>query len=149
MNIQKLMQAGTYKLYGPYKAKDGRLRVIHKYTKSGERKSQSYRRYVMEVLLGRELRPEEIVDHIDNDYTNNDPSNFQVITYGENNRKARAYHDTTAKIHEFICPECGVKCEKPLATVNSNRKNKPGLRGPYCSRSCSGKSIYKLRGGIK
>jgi hypothetical protein len=36
-------------------------------------------RYVMARKLGRELRPEEDVDHIDRDRENNDPTNLRVL----------------------------------------------------------------------
>lgn len=44
-------------------------------------------RLVMEKVIGRYLTSEEHVDHIDQDKTNNDPSNLQVLSPTEHSKK--------------------------------------------------------------
>ena len=39
--------------------------------------------FVMEAVLGRRLEDDEVVHHIDNDKTNNDISNLQLMSHGE------------------------------------------------------------------
>ena len=87
--------------YNIYKNKDGRLRAYNKTT----HKVTSYPRVLMESILGRQLLPTEDVHHKDEDPTNNDPSNLEVIDckehdklHGEKNRK---YFDQT-----MTCPIC-------------------------------------------
>lgn len=43
-------------------------------------------RIIMERRLGRELRDDEVIHHIDHDKTNNDISNLVVMTRSEHTR---------------------------------------------------------------
>lgn len=45
-------------------------------------------RLVMEAVLGRYLRPGEVVDHIDGDTSNNDPSNLRVFASNADHLRA-------------------------------------------------------------
>ena len=47
---------------------------------------RDYHRWIMEQELGRELRQDEVVHHIDGDKRNNDVSNLQVMTRSEHAR---------------------------------------------------------------
>ena len=67
------------KVYGPYTRKDGRQHVV--LYESGVPKTVSYPKFLLEQKLGRSLNADETCDHIDNDYTNNDVSNLQVLSY--------------------------------------------------------------------
>jgi len=59
----------------------------------GEKRGDRDKRYVylhravMENTLGRYLKPEEEVDHIDGNKTNNDPSNLKLRMRGEHQRE--------------------------------------------------------------
>lgn len=44
--------------------------------------------YIVEKMLGRELKKSEVVHHIDGDFTNNSPSNLQVM----DDKEHRRYH---------------------------------------------------------
>lgn len=55
---------------------------------NGVRKKQH--RHVMEVALGRALRPDEDVHHKDGNKTNNDPSNLEILPHGEHARVTNA-----------------------------------------------------------
>lgn len=124
------------KMYGPYTRKDGRkhLCIVHD---DGRKQTKSYPRYLLEQHLGRELLPEETVDHINNDFTDDRLENLQLLSLAENARKEYIRSGRFRKMYTFNCPLCGKEASKFLNHVLSNWKK--GKAGPYCSRSCSGK----------
>lgn len=93
----------------------------------------SYSRYLMCVKEGRILSKNEEVDHIDNNKTNDDPSNLQIITPKDNKRKEIKHRGTTYAI--IKCPWCR---EYYLTTVRKTHLKKGGLY-TTCSRKCSRK----------
>lgn len=123
------------KVYGPYLRKDGRKHVIHYDTDTGKRRTQSYPRYLMEQHLGRELLPDETVDHINEDFTDDRIENLQLLSLADNIRLA----SKGPIMLRFVCP-C---CKKPFSIRQSQYKHnqkKMGKRGPFCSRRCAGKT---------
>ena len=122
-----------YKVYGPYTRPDGRQHVIHYDGKT--RRTQSYPRYLMENYLGRTLFEWEQVDHVDDDVTNNDISNLQLLTQTANLKKSRRY----AEFADYLCPTCNNWFEMPVRQYRNNQL-KQGKRGPYCSKSCAGRA---------
>jgi hypothetical protein len=76
-------------------------------------------RVVMQVVLGRELLPSEVVHHRDGNRTNNSPRNLAVLDQGEHTSK----HKRKVPVVGY-CDHCG---EAYLA--------KSGAR--FCSRLCS------------
>jgi hypothetical protein len=90
-------------------------------------------REVIEEKIGRELRENEVVHHVDGDKKNNNPENLTVMERSEHS----AHHAEEAEIYEFNCPWCGNKSTQLASDVRSNRKK--GCAGPFCSRSCAGK----------
>lgn len=129
------------KIFGPYLRKDGRKHICIVYS-TGERKTKSYPRWLLEQHLGRELLPSETVDHIDNDFTNDSLSNLQILSRAENTRKGMSLNSRKMKYYEFICPCCGTPAVKKLKDVKSNHKNRHS--GPFCSRKCAGISSHIL-----
>ena len=125
------------KIYGPYLRCDGRKHVVIVHD-DGRKQTKSYPRLLMEQHLGRELLPEETVDHINNDKTDDRVENLQILTLADNARKQMAL--CPRKIHTFICPNCGTNSTKFLSYVT--RIKKQGSAGPFCSRSCAGKFTY-------
>lgn len=126
------------KMYGPYLRKDGRKHVVILH-EDGTKQTKSWPRVLMEQHLGRELLPEETVDHIDNDFSNDAIENLQVLSRVENIQKE--HKRNPRKIYEFNCPECGDFSTKYLNEVLHNRKL--GKKGPYCSRKCAGRATYQ------
>ena len=121
------------KVYGPYTRKDGRQHVV--LYESGVRKTVSYPKFLLGQKLGRSLNADETCDHIDNDYTNNDVSNLQVLSRSDNSIKACSLKPK--EYGTFTCPVCLVSFTKPMKDIRANKKK--GKSGPYCSRSCAGK----------
>lgn len=126
------------KINGPYIRKDSRshICIVHD---DGRKQTKSYPRYLMEQHLNRELLPSETIDHIDNDKTNNNISNLQILTLSENTKKHHKLNPR--KLYTFICPYCNKQSTKWDNNVKGNIKK--GKSGHYCSRSCAGKATYK------
>ena len=120
------------KMYGPYTRSDGRSHVIF-IDSQGKRRTQSYPRYLMEQHLGRELLPNEHVDHINDDCSDNRIENLQLLSQAENNKKS-----SFKKMYYCECPACGKGFEAIASRVEYNQ-GKQGKAGPYCSKSCAGK----------
>jgi hypothetical protein len=127
-------------VYGPYTRDDGRKHVIH-YV-DGVRRTQSYPRFLMEKHLGRKLDPDDHVDHINNDYTDDRIENLQLLTQTENNKKSVKATGRSAKWYTFLCPECDEEAMIPYKDYKRNQLIKKKA-GPYCSKSCAGKASHK------
>src|SRR5687767_8198058 len=99
-------------IYGPYVSeKDGRKRITI-YEDDGTTHSMQYCKYLMECKLGRKLTKDETVDHIDDDKTNDDINNLQILSRADNTAKENRRR---AKQRKLICTTCGYKnciCEK-------------------------------------
>ena len=67
-----------------------KLRNAHLNTGEGKTYTKTFSRHthrvVAEAMLGRKLRSDEVVHHIDGNKRNNDPSNLQVMTRSEHAR---------------------------------------------------------------
>jgi len=103
-------------------------RTLSLYNNSQDRSSTQYARYLMSVELGRFLRFNEQVDHIDEDKTNDDISNLQILTPLANTRKSHIVD----KI-KCICPVC---FKKFLSTKQRLYKKTNSTK--CCSRKCGG-----------
>lgn len=78
---------------GPYLRKDGRKHIVLNNTalKTGNKnkiKTISYPKALMEIQLGRKLLKDETVDHIDENKSNDDLNNLQILSRADNARKA-------------------------------------------------------------
>ena len=118
-----------------YLCKDGRTRMYDPDTK----KVTSYPRYLMEQKLGRSLRHNEDVHHLDNNPLNNDLSNLEVRLRGEHQREhSTKYHDKT-----MTCSYCGKEFiwtahQQKLRAANAKRPGRHESGLVFCSRKCSG-----------
>jgi len=125
------------KIYGPYERNDGRSHIIHFDEENNSRRTQSYPRFLMEQVMGRELTSSEHVDHINGDRTDNRLANLQIFSPQDNGRKSIIERGLSAKTLDFLCPVCG----KEFTITRSKHKRNQitlGYRGPYCSHRCSG-----------
>ncbi|KAM9950982.1 hypothetical protein ACTFIT_009739 [Dictyostelium discoideum] len=106
----------------------------------------------MSVKLGRLLSPNEQGDHIDEDRTNDDISNLQILTAEENRIKSERYRrllkEKGGVYFDFNCPLCGAP--KRILAKNYLARMETGTP-PTCSKSCSaklqlslGKSAFKM-----
>jgi hypothetical protein len=128
------------RVYGPYSRKrDKRQHVVLVYPDLSKQ-TVSYPKFLMEQHLGRYLLPNETVDHINRDCTDNRIENLQIL-----DRKHHASLDAKRvdkSTQEFTCPVCKDKFTLEGNTLQ-DRLNKMirinDYKGPFCSRKCSSK----------
>jgi len=123
------------KVYGPYTRKDGRKHVILYDPKTQKRTTVSYPKYLMEQHLGRKLGIDKTVDHIDDDFTNDDLGNLQILTRLENVKKSHLLRP--AEFYIFECPICKVHFKSRMSDYRYHQEKK-GKAGPFCSKTCAG-----------
>lgn len=72
---------------GPYVRKSDRRAIV---ALTGHKKTTTRQlaKVRLEVKLGRRLQNDETVDHKDEDHTNDDPNNLQLLTKSDNSRKS-------------------------------------------------------------
>lgn len=125
-----------YYLYKVHHKKENRDYVILIPINSNNnlhRTTLSYARYLMSVKLKRFLKKEEQIDHIDNDKTNDNIENLQILNRKQNNMKEALRHNK--KILIYKCPNCG----KIFYRDYSNRNVYKNYVSICCSRACAGK----------
>ena len=120
-----------------YQNKDGRFRA---YIRDDDNKPHvvSYPRLLLEQQLGIKLDSSDDVHHKDEDFTNNDISNLEVIPHGEHQKfhNPVKYHDK-----EAVCEVCG---KTFIWTGIRQRRYYSDLKRGHnriisCSASCSSK----------
>lgn len=79
-------------LIGPYNRKDGRVTFTLRRKNSLGNSNITRARLLLEIKLDRRLIGNETCDHIDNDCTNDDPDNLQVLSRAENAKKGWDYY---------------------------------------------------------
>lgn len=131
------------RINGPYVHTSGRLkgrRYINIIHDDGRRTSMLYSRWLMQEKLGRPLLRSEHVDHIDEDPTNDDESNLQLLSPTDNAKKTARLRRSISW-YEFECPICGKASKKQLRHVKHNWNL--GKAGPFCGRSCAAKNATR------
>lgn len=101
------------KVYGPYTRKDGRQIVVLKTPNKHDNRTISYPKYLVEIKLGRYLKSDEQIDHIDGNFLNNDYSNLRIVNQSLHVRS----HVSRKEEIVFRCPICG----KQVKTKESSR----------------------------
>lgn len=102
------------------------------------RSTISYARYLMSLKVGRYLTEDEHVDHIDDDPTNDDIANLQILDHVENKKKYYKNIHGGQLFVELECPYCKTMFSIKKANSFLDQKNKINN---YCTRPC----MYKAR----
>jgi hypothetical protein len=126
------------KRFGPYTRADGYVYYQDVY-EDGRKATIYAHRLVMEKILGRKLRPGELVHHKNGNPSDNRKRNLKLTTRGTH----PGLHAKGIEMVEVTCLGCGKKVEKVARFVRHNRNQ--GKPGPFCSRTCSGRFNAKKR----
>lgn len=102
-------------------------------TDTKRRTTISYARYLVSVSLGRFLEKDEQVDHIDNDCTNDDLVNLQVLSPTENFLK-KNLNNWKETLMPLTCSNCGTTYQ--FSIKEFRYKKKKGQQRFFCSRKC-------------
>ena len=95
----------------------------------------TYARYLMCVKLGYILPTYLEVDHIDNDKTNDDINNLQVLTKQQNIEKANLYYLTHIQTcFGYHCAHCGLPFI--ITERQKNMRLAQNVKYAFCGRSC-------------
>lgn len=100
----------------------------------GTKKVTSWARYIYELNYG-EIPENYEVDHIDENCTNDNIDNLQLLTSEENIEKY--YRNNPAPTISFICPTCKKDFKRLERYYKHNQINQKKI-GPFCSRKCAG-----------
>lgn len=117
-------------------------KIVQLYHSENKRKTISYARYRMSVILKRHLTKDEEVDHINNDPTDDRDENFQILTPAQNQLKQSEIQRKPLALIQ--CPEC----KGNFTMLNSKYLHAKRItkNGPFCSLRCS--SRFNIRNGI-
>lgn len=91
-------------------SKDGRRRV-DLFNSNTDRTTISYARYLMSCHVGRYLTAEEEVDHVDQNPTNDEISNLQILSTNDHLKKTLENRPKGVVI-TLICSNCGTSFER-------------------------------------
>lgn len=112
-------------------------------TSDGKLTGTTYARYLMSVKLGRFLTDQEEVDHIDNNKTNDDPNNLQILTPEQNREKQRLHYiNNVQQKFDLACPYCGkdfTLTERDMGEKFYKHYTNNGSGLIFCSNSCKAK----------
>ena len=130
----------NFRINGPYTRKDGR-KYLKIWYSNGKQTTMSYPKYLMEQHLGRKLLPDETVDHINRDFTDDRIENLRIVSrsqHGEDDAKR-------VKPVEVHCIWCNEKFYRIGSQIRHNSDS--GHAGPFC-KSCAGKYGKQLQMGL-
>lgn len=109
-----------------------RWQVCLKHRETGARSTILFSKFLMSVSLGRRLRPEEEVDHVNGDKSDDRLENLEVVTKSENLKRQAAIRRDKSLVH-LECPSCSQTFSRPIHRTHLRR----GGDRTFCSRSCS------------
>ena len=130
------------KIYGPYLAKDNRLRIV--YVENNIKTTVSYPKYLMELNLNRYLTEKETVHHIDGNPLNNDLSNLQILERQEHCKQDALKRDGKTIICQWCKKSFFVKGSKLIQRQRKDKKS-----NSFCSKQCTGKYGAFVQNGGK
>ncbi len=119
-------------------------RIVDLVKSSTDRTTISYARYLMSVKLGYLVPDEFEVDHIDDDFTNDDINNLQLLTPEQNKLKQNYLYITQRQVtYGFCCAYCQARF---ILTQNElNCRLKQGRTYAFCSKPCSSTFMNLMR----
>lgn len=116
----------NWSVYGPYISnQDGRKRIVM--SDGTKKKTRQLAKVLLEIKLGRLLIDDETVDHIDEDKTNDDIGNLQLLSKSKNSSKS-----ALKVIYPIVnCVWCNSEFRLKAGQMRKES-------GPFCSNKCSG-----------
>lgn len=90
-----------------------------------------YHRYLMEQHLGRKLKTNEVVHHINHNHLDNRISNLRVMSHGDHSRLHNKGKTRPKTGKNIVCPICGNVFYRCLSRIQSRPIQ-------LCSTKCSG-----------
>lgn len=125
---------------GPYVARKTGRKIIHLWMKDGRRRPVSYPKFLVEVILGRELKlKQETVDHIDGNFRNNTWSNLRIIDH----RQHVVEDAVRVRLVALSCVWCSSTVKRRPSVIKADIIRCKTV--PFCSRSCAGKYVTAVR----
>ena len=119
-------------IYGPYEREDGRKHIILYDNITKRKTTMSYSKYLLQQKLDRALIGDETTDHIDEDFTNDNQENLQVLSRSDNSRKSRK----PPEMIDLVCEVCNKQFQR---LARQHRHNKRKSMHICCSKQCAGK----------
>jgi hypothetical protein len=111
--------------------------VVRDHPKSTKNDYVLEHRVVVENSIGRMLKENEVVHHINEDKKDNRLENLQIMTRSEH----ASHHAPKGRaMVKLICPECELQFERERRQTHIV---KPKQKRTFCCRSCSAKYYSK------
>ncbi len=120
-------RAGQWRPRGKYIGRDAKCA-------DGKWRTQLQHRFVVESQLGRPLAADEHVHHRDENKTNNDPVNLELLSKADH---CREHFGTGRTMVTRDCGCCGARFEVEIKRANDATKRGRAL---FCSRRCASRS---------
>lgn len=129
-------------------------KIVSLYRSANDRRTISYARYLMSVKVGYVIPEELEVDHIDDDKTNDEIENLQILTKEENIAKNNKRREKEKEINrasfkplQRLCIQClkqySLSYEQEVSKRKNDRFRKIEQGLSFCSQSCNASYYYK------
>jgi hypothetical protein len=111
-------------------------RIVDLFNSNSDRTTISYARYLMGIKLGYEVPDDFEVDHKDDDKTNDDINNLQLLSQEQNLLKQQWWY--SAMVVQWTIVPCD-NCRNLFYITQGeiNNRIRKGVQHLFCSRSCS------------
>jgi hypothetical protein len=120
------------KVYGPYMRGDGRKHIILYDTELKKRTTLSYPKFLLQKKIGRKLVGDETTDHIDEDFTNDELENLQILSLAVNAAKS---NKIIGEYYNCCNPKCTILV---FRTPSQLKRKKKIYKFIACSNKCRG-----------
>ena len=127
----------AHSILGPYEKpnSNGRKFVIIYDIITHRKITLPYARYLWLTNVG-DIPEDYVVDHINNEPSDDRIENLQLLSVDDNNRKRDEFLGYRPEGYTFNCPVCGT--ERTIKFwIYAQNQLRGNNRGPYCSRSCA------------